>query len=154
MSLLVYYHCGCSDNVTFTKTMVLGTIGKGFCRSRHTNTMCDVMREVLDHVQWCWKTMLNVPFNKWKSSNGCVEWGCGRERGWINSTCLIWPHRDTWRVSVGQKRRVQQTRGQRRVRLQGVERETEFWIERDACHVLIGAPDSYHFKHWTSIISL
>jgi len=36
----------------------------------------------------------------------------------------------------------------------GVERETEFWIERDTCHVLIGAPDSYHFKHWTSIISL
>ena len=72
----------------------------------------------------------------------------------MDSTHLICCDRDTCSDAVGQKRRVQHTRGQRRVRLQEVERETEFWIDGDTCQILIGCPDSYHFKHWTSIISL
>jgi len=69
-SLLVYYHCGCSDNVTFTKTMVIGTTWKGFCRSRHTKTMCDVMKEVL-----CEKVFVKVVRKKfWFLGYNTSEW--------------------------------------------------------------------------------
>jgi len=65
----------------------------------------------------------------------------------MDSTNLIWRQRDTCRASVGQKRRVQHTRGQRRVKLQGLERETVFWITWDTCSVMIGCPDSYYFNY-------
>ena len=102
---------------------------------------------ILDQLQWVLNCYVESRIQHEGGLQWCVEWWCGWKRGWMNSTSLIWRERDSCHASVGQKRRVQHTRGQQRVKLQEVERESVLWITWDTCSVLIGCLNSYHFNN-------
>jgi hypothetical protein len=60
----------------------------------------------------------------------------------------------TWRISVGQNRRVSYTRRQRRVTAAGRGERKGEWIIFDTWLILIGCLNLSHFNNLNSIISL